>query len=47
MAAGVLIVQEAGGRITNIDGGRFRLDVPSLLATNGSVIHDRLAGLMS
>lgn len=46
MAAGVLIVQEAGGRITSLEGGRFRLDVPSLLATNGSAIHDRLAVMM-
>ncbi len=46
MAAGVLILQEAGGRITSLDGGRFRLDVPSLLATNGSAIHDQLAGLL-
>lgn len=47
MAAGVLIVQEAGGRITDISGGRFCLDVPSLLATNGTGIHDRLSALMS
>lgn len=47
MAAGVLIVQEAGGRITGLDGGRFRLDVPSLLATNASSIHDRLTELLS
>lgn len=47
MAAGVLIVQEAGGRITSLDGGRFRLDVPSLLATNGSALHERLTGVLS
>ncbi len=47
MAAGVLIVQEAGGRVTGLDGSRFLLDVPSLLATNGSSLHDRLTPLLS
>ncbi|HET6422935.1 MAG TPA: inositol monophosphatase family protein [Planctomycetaceae bacterium] len=46
MAAGVLMVKEAGGRITGLDGSGFRLDVPSLLATNGSPLHDRLITLM-
>jgi myo-inositol-1(or 4)-monophosphatase len=39
MAAGGLLVQEAGGRVTNVHGGPWRLDGPGVLATNGH-IHD-------
>jgi len=38
-AAGVLLVEEAGGRVTAIDGSPYRLDRPTLLASN-SLIHD-------
>jgi myo-inositol-1(or 4)-monophosphatase len=38
-AAGVLLIEEAGGRVTALDGGAFRLDSGGLLATNGRV-HD-------
>src|SRR6266478_4721369 len=40
-AAGVLIVQEAGGRVTNFSGGPFRLDSRETLASNG-LVHDAL-----
>jgi myo-inositol-1(or 4)-monophosphatase len=40
-AAGVLIVQEAGGKVTRFDGERFRLDSREVLATNG-LIHDEV-----
>lgn len=46
MAAGVLLVQEAGGRITQIDGGPFRLETPNLLATNGTAVHGELSQLL-
>jgi myo-inositol-1(or 4)-monophosphatase len=36
-AAGVLIVQEAGGKVTRFDGGPFRLDSREVLATNGLI----------
>jgi myo-inositol-1(or 4)-monophosphatase len=42
VAAGSLIVQEAGGRITAIDGGPFELREASLIASNGRV-HDEMA----
>ncbi len=42
MAAGILIVREAGGRVTQTGGGDFVLDVPDLLATNGSPLHEEL-----
>ncbi len=35
MAAAGLIVQEAGGRVTTMDGNDFNLYNPSILATNG------------
>jgi myo-inositol-1(or 4)-monophosphatase len=41
MAAGGLIVQEAGGRVTNVCGGPWRLEGPGVLASNGRV-HDAM-----
>ena len=41
VAAGAVLVEEAGGRITGIDGGALDLDAPTLLATNG-IIHDAM-----
>ncbi len=40
-AAGVLIVQEAGGRVTRFDGKPFRIDSRETLASNGHV-HEAL-----
>jgi myo-inositol-1(or 4)-monophosphatase len=40
-AAGVLLVEEAGGRVTRFDGSPFRLDSREVLATNG-IIHKEL-----
>jgi myo-inositol-1(or 4)-monophosphatase len=40
-AAGVLIVQEAGGRVTKFDGSPFELNSRETLASNG-IIHDAL-----
>ena len=42
MAAGVVLVEEAGGLVTRVDGGPFQLEEPNLLATNGSDIHQEL-----
>ena len=39
VAAGALIVQEAGGRVTDLDGGDAWHDGSSILATNG-LVHD-------
>jgi myo-inositol-1(or 4)-monophosphatase len=45
VAAGGLMVQEAGGRLTDARGGPWRVDAPSILASNG-LLHDAvLAGL--
>lgn len=40
-AAGVLIVEEAGGRVTRFDGQPFRIDSRETLASNGRV-HEAL-----
>jgi myo-inositol-1(or 4)-monophosphatase len=40
-AAGVLIVQEAGGKVTRFDGSPFELNSRETLASNG-LIHDAL-----
>lgn len=46
VAAGMLIVHEAGGRITQVDGGPTAVDSGSILATNAR-IHDELQGVLS
>jgi len=43
-AAGILLVEEAGGRVTNFSGGAFRLDSREVLASNGR-IHSELQSL--
>jgi myo-inositol-1(or 4)-monophosphatase len=40
-AAGVLLVEEAGGQVTNFSGGPFSIDSREVLATN-SVLHDEM-----
>ena len=43
-AAGVLLVTEAGGRVSDFAGGDFRLESQEVLATNG-LIHDEMVTL--
>jgi myo-inositol-1(or 4)-monophosphatase len=45
VAAGALLVEEAGGRVTALDGRPLDLDAPALLATNGS-IHDEMLDVL-
>ncbi len=40
-AAGWVIIEEAGGRMTKLDGSPFDNSIPSLLCTNGK-IHDEM-----
>lgn len=47
MAAGVLIVREAGGSVTSTGGTPFQLETPDMLATNGTTIHSDLIKLLS
>jgi myo-inositol-1(or 4)-monophosphatase len=46
MAAGGLIVQEAGGRATDLRGGPWRLEEPGLVASNGA-IHDAVLAALT
>jgi myo-inositol-1(or 4)-monophosphatase len=45
-AAGVLLIEEAGGLVTDFSGGNFKLDSREVLASNG-VIHNELIGLFN
>jgi myo-inositol-1(or 4)-monophosphatase len=45
VAAGTLIIEEAGGRVTRIDGTSNAVDAASILATNGAV-HDELSEIL-
>lgn len=46
MAAGVVLVREAGGVVTNYSGGEFRLHRGQIAASNGK-IHDSLLEILS
>lgn len=46
MAAGALMVTEAGGRITDFGGGRFSIYKPEVIASNG-LIHDSMIQVIS
>ena len=43
-AAGILLVEEAGGRVSDFSGGMYHLDSREVLASNG-LIHDELVVL--
>jgi len=45
-AAGILLVEEAGGRVTDFAGRHFRLNSREVLASNG-LIHEELTGFFS
>jgi myo-inositol-1(or 4)-monophosphatase len=44
-AAGMLLITEAGGRCTTLEGEPYHVNSPGVLATNG-LIHDELLDLM-
>ncbi|MGV7222290.1 MAG: inositol monophosphatase family protein [Nitrospinales bacterium] len=45
MAAGVLIIREAGGQITNFDGEEFQIDGREILATN-TLLHPSMIDVL-
>ncbi len=45
-AAAALILQEAGGRVTGMDGGSWQPERPDILGTNG-LIHDECLTILS
>lgn len=47
MAAGSLIVREAGGRVSRLDGSPFVVDRPEILASNGTGIHQEFCRLLN
>jgi myo-inositol-1(or 4)-monophosphatase len=47
VAAGALIVAEAGGRVTTLGGKPLNIEVPDLLSSNGTGIHEELRMLLS
>jgi myo-inositol-1(or 4)-monophosphatase len=46
VAAGALLVEEAGGRVTDPRGAPLSLEAPSIVATNGR-IHDAIVALLT
>jgi myo-inositol-1(or 4)-monophosphatase len=47
IAAGILMVKEAGGTISDYDGGKNPLFNGALLATNSLVMHDKILGVIN
>jgi myo-inositol-1(or 4)-monophosphatase len=43
-AAGILLVEEAGGRVSDFSGGHYRIDSHEILASN-TLIHDEIVAL--
>jgi myo-inositol-1(or 4)-monophosphatase len=46
MAAGVLLIEEAGGYVTNYDGSKFSIYSPPILASNG-LIHTQMSAILT
>jgi myo-inositol-1(or 4)-monophosphatase len=46
MAAGVLLIEEAGGQVTNYDGSKFDIYAPPILASNG-LIHTQMSAILT
>lgn len=45
MAAGVLLIEEAGGQVTGYDRSKFSIYAPPVLASNG-IIHTQMAAIL-
>jgi len=45
MAAGVLMVEEAGGKVSTFSGGRFSIYQKEIVATN-ALVHDEMLGVI-
>ncbi|MET0649590.1 MAG: inositol monophosphatase family protein, partial [Pyrinomonadaceae bacterium] len=45
VAAGVLLVEEAGGRVTHYDGSPFHIYKPPIAASNG-LVHDAMLAIL-
>ena len=47
VAAGALLVEEAGGRVTDLTGGPIDLDAPAIVASNGRIHEEMLEVLQT
>jgi myo-inositol-1(or 4)-monophosphatase len=47
VAAGALIAREAGGKVTQMEGTPLDIEIPDLLCTNGTAIHEALSTLLT
>jgi myo-inositol-1(or 4)-monophosphatase len=47
VAAGAMIVRQAGGRVSKMDNSPSQTRIPDLLASNGTALHDRLVELLT
>lgn len=45
LVAGALLIQEAGGRITDISGSDYKIETRNMLCSNGQV-HDEILGIL-
>ncbi len=45
VAAGLLLIEEAGGRVTNFSGGSLDIYTPKVLASNG-LVHDAMMNVL-
>ena len=46
VAAGYLILLEAGGKVTNFEGGRYSVYDKQILASNGKTLHDEMKDVL-
>ena len=42
---GALLIQEAGGRVTDLDGTPYKLETRNMLCSN-SLVHDEVLGIL-
>lgn len=46
VAAGYLILLEAGGKVSNFEGGQYSVYDKQILATNGKTVHNEMIGVL-
>jgi len=46
MAAGILLIEEAGGRVSSFDGSKYDIYKPPIIASNG-LIHDAMMNVLN
>jgi myo-inositol-1(or 4)-monophosphatase len=47
IAAGILLVEEAGGKVTDLTGGATMLESGQVLASNGSSLHEQMQAALA